>query len=267
MMPMHSVTAGEQRSPSLFAFFLLTFALAVPFWVFGAKNEHQLLPGLPVAALMFACPGSAALILVTREQGAKGARALLVRAFDYKSITPKIWYAPLLLLNPTIFVLSYAVLNVLGRPAPTPNIQILPAFALCLVFFVAALGEELGWSGYAIDPMQYRWGELRASLLLGAIWAALHFVPLSHADRSLVWISWWSLWTVAQRVIMVRIYNRTRKRILGTILLHASTNVSWQLFPIHGSFFDPSVTGLITTFAAILMIAQSKLRGGLSTQV
>ena len=164
--------AIQHRRPSPIAFVLLTFALAVPFWVLGAMSGYQLMPGLPVAALMFVCPGLAALVLVRREHGSAGVKALLGRAFDSKGGTAKIWYAPLVLLNPVIFALSYVVLRMLGVPVPDPQIQILPALTLCAMFFATALGEELGWSGYALDPLQSRWGALGASLLLGVAWAA-----------------------------------------------------------------------------------------------
>ncbi|MGO9934541.1 MAG: type II CAAX prenyl endopeptidase Rce1 family protein [Steroidobacteraceae bacterium] len=252
---------SAERDASLLAFFLLTYALAVPFWVFGALSAQQLMPGLPVAALMFVCPGLAASILVTREQGFKAVKSLLARALDYKGVAPKFWYAPLLLLNPAIFILSYFALRALGTPVPAPQILILPTLALCVVFFVSAFGEELGWSGYAVDSMQCRWGALRASLMLGGIWAMFHFVALAQAHRSVEWITWWSLWTVAQRVVMVLLYNGTRKNIFAVILAHASSNVCWQLFPIRGTFFDPRVTGLITALVAMVAIALWKRAG------
>lgn len=31
-------------------------------------------------------------------------------------------------------------------------------------------------------------------------------------------------------------------------------NLSWQLFPIHGSYYDPVVTSLITTFMTVLVV-------------
>jgi uncharacterized protein len=244
--------AGMSRRESPLAFFLLTFALAVPFWLLSGVINIQLLPGLPLAALMFVCPGLAALILVRRESGPEGAKALLKRAFDYERIKAKAWYAPILLLNPAISVLSYAVLRLIGTPVPVPQIPILTTLALCVVFLVGALGEELGWSGYAIDPMQSRLGALRASLLLGAVWAGFHFVALAQAHRSVEWIAWWTLWTVSARVIMVWLYNHTSKSVFGAALFHAASNVCWQTFPIHGSFFDPRVTGLITAVVAVL---------------
>ncbi|MGO9995416.1 MAG: CPBP family intramembrane glutamic endopeptidase [Steroidobacteraceae bacterium] len=241
------------QSGSLLTYFLCVFTLAVPFWVLGRFIEFQFLPGLPVAALTFVCPGLAALIVVRRADGPAGARALLTRAFDYKRITAKTWYAPILLLNPCIFVLSYAVQRLAGTPVPTPQLTILPTLTLCVVFFASAVGEELGWSGYAIDRMQNRCGALKASVLLGVIWVLFHLVALVQVHRSLDWIVWWSVWTISARVIIVWLYNNTGRSVFGAALFHATINVCWQAFPIHGSFFDPRVVATITAFVAIIV--------------
>lgn len=219
-------------------------------------NGHQLLPGLPMAALMFVCPGLAAAILLGRAQGASGVSALFRRAIDYKVLTPGAWYLPLLLFNPTVFAVSYIVMRMLGAPVPAPEIEVVPALGLCAVFLVTALAEELGWSGYALDPLQQTWGAQRTGLLLGAACAVFHWVALAEAHRSFGWIAWWSLWTVAQRIIMVWLYNNTRKSLFAAILVHASSNICWQLFPLRGSLFDPRITGLITTILAIVAILQ-----------
>jgi uncharacterized protein len=250
-MNMDSGTAKPNRSP--LTFFLLTFVLAIPFWVLGGVMGFQLLPGLPEAALMFVCPALAALIVVRRESGPEGAKALMKRALDYDRITAKAWYAPILLLNPAISVSSFAVLRLIGTPVPAPEVPFPAIVALSVVFFIGALGEELGWSGYAVDPLQSRLGALRASLLLGAVWAAFHFVALAQAHRSVKWIAWWSLGTVSARVIMVWLYNHTGKSVFGAVLFHAASNVCWQTFPIHGSFFDPRVNGLITAIVAAIV--------------
>jgi len=231
-------------------FFLLVFALAIPYLAIGAVTAVQILPGLPVAALMAVCPAIAALILVHREDGAGGAKALLKRAFDYKRIREKIWYAPILLLMPGVMVLSFTEMRSSGTNVPSPEIAVVPALLLCAVFFISASAEELGWSGYAIDPLQNRWGALLASILVGLVWAAFHYVALLQVHRPLVWIAWWSLWTVASRVIITWLYNNTGKSVFAAALFHATINVTWQLFPIQGSFFDPRVTGAITAFVA-----------------
>ena len=139
---------------------------------------------------------------------------LLERSFEYKRIRSKVWYAPILLLMPSVMVLSYGLMRLIGVPLPTPQFPVLEVLALLLVFFIAALGEELGWSGYVLDPMQDRWGALRAGILLGLVWAAWHIIPLLQAHRSPAWIAWWCLGTVTMRVLMVWLYNNTRQERL-----------------------------------------------------
>ena len=109
-------------------------------------------------------------------------------------------------------------------------------------------GEELGWSGYIIDPLQHRWGALSASILLGVVWAAWHVVPYMQAHRSVVWMSWYALYTVATRVVMVWIFNNTRKSVFGAAVFHAMLNLSWFLIP--DEYLDPRIAGLVITFVA-----------------
>jgi membrane protease YdiL (CAAX protease family) len=212
------------------------------------------MPGLPLAALMTVCPVTAALILVYREDGRAGMIALLRRSFDFQRIKTWAWYIPVVLLAPGVAVLSYALMRWMGVPVPAPQFDLPTATSLLLVFFVAALGEELGWSGYAIDPMQERWGALPASLMLGAAWGALHFIPLLQVGRSVAWIAWWSLGTVAMRVIMVWLYNNTGRSVFAVALFHTMSNLAWQLFPIRGSYFDPRIHGLILAAITVLVV-------------
>lgn len=241
------------RNSSPLKFFLLVFTLSIPFWLIGAMTKLQLLSGLPADALMFVCPTIAASILVHRENTTGGITGLLKRSFDYKRIDAKVWYAPILLLMPGVMLSSYGVMRITGTHVPPGKISFLPTFALSIIFFVSALGEELGWSGYAIDPMQRRWTSLQASIVLGLVWAIWHVIPLVHAQRSPEWIAWWSLGTVAARVIIVWLYNNTGKSVFAASLFHAMIDVTWQLFPIHGSFYDPRITGLITAIVAAIV--------------
>ena len=242
------------RPEAPLVFFALAFAFIVPFWVLGELTARALLPGLPVAALATACPAAAALVCVHRERGRVGVTALLRRAFDVRRVTSKWWYVPAVLLMPAVMALSFVVLRLIGTPVPPPTIKVLPMLLLTVVFFVAALGEELGWSGYATDPLQQRWGALRAALLLGLVWAVYHFVGLAQAHRSVSWIAWWSIGTVAARVIMVWLYNRMGHSVFAATLFHTMINVTWQLFPVNGSYYDPRVTGLILALVAVIVV-------------
>ena len=81
-----------KRSPR--TFFVLVFALSLPFWLAGALTSFQVLLSQPVTALMVVCPVTAAAILVSRQNGFTGVKDLLKRAFDFKRVTAKIWYVP-----------------------------------------------------------------------------------------------------------------------------------------------------------------------------
>jgi CAAX protease family protein len=247
-----STNAIASRSRAPLKFFLLVFALSVPFWLIGAALGGQILPGLPVSALGAFCPLAAASILVYRKNKTEGVKELLKRAFDYKRIKAKVWYAPIVLLMPGVMVLTYGLMRLTGAPLPIPQFPVLAAPVMFLAFFVAALGEELGWSGYVIDPMQDRWNAFRASILLGLVWATWHIVPLVQGRRSPAWIGWWCLFTVASRVLMTWLYNNTGKSVFGAVLYHDISNVSWRLFPNYGSHWDPRITGLILAFAAAI---------------
>jgi hypothetical protein len=59
---------------------------------------------------------------------------------------------------------------------------------------------------------------------------------------------------VSQRVIIVWLYNNTGKSVFATALSHAMMNLTWQLFPVNGSFYDPRITGLIVTVVAFIVI-------------
>lgn len=237
----------------LVPFFVLVLGLSIPFWILGAIVEGELLPGLPVSGLAFLIPVTAASILVYTRHRAAGVAALLGRSFDFKRITLPIWYIPIVLLIPALYALAYGFMQAVGRPVPEPHFNLVAIAALLAALFFGGLAEELGWSGYAIDPMQHRWGALRAALLLGAFWAVWHLVPLVQADRAPSWIAWWSVGTVSLRVLHVWLYNNTGRSVFGQALLHASSNLAWQLFPTAGSHYDPAFTGPLLFIAAVVV--------------
>jgi membrane protease YdiL (CAAX protease family) len=85
-----------------------------------------------------------------------------------RRVRPKIWYVPALFTMPGLSVLVYLLMRALRLPLPPdPYIPLLPALAMCVGSLIAAVGEEGGWTGYAIDRMQDRRSALGAALLLG----------------------------------------------------------------------------------------------------
>jgi membrane protease YdiL (CAAX protease family) len=249
-----TTSASVKKSP--LKFFVLVYVLALPFWLLGALagDLTKAIPiNLPISALMFVCPITAAVILTYREQKSRGVKQLLARIFDYKRTRQKIWYVPTILLMPVIMVLSYGVMRLVGMPLPEPQIPFLAIPIFFLVFFIGAIGEEVGWSGYAIDPLQDRWSALQASLILGSVWAIWHVVPYIQAHNALAWIAWQCLGTVGLRVIITWLYNNTGKSVFVAILFHDMLNVSTFLFPNYGSHYDPAITGIIIIITAAIV--------------
>ncbi len=240
----------NRAGSSALTFFTLVLGLSAPFWLLGAVTDAQLMPGLSVSALMSFCPAAAALLLVYREKGTQGVTELLRRSFDFHLITNKRWYIPILLLMPSISAIVYALMRWMDMSLPLPQIEFVPALLMLAAFFVGALGEELGWSGYALDPMQNRCGALRAGIILGIVGVIWHLVPLILLHRSPTWIAWWSLYALAARVVIVWLYNNTGKSVFATALFHATLNLSYLLFPVNGSHFDMRFGALLTAFAA-----------------
>ncbi|MGH7024929.1 MAG: CPBP family glutamic-type intramembrane protease [Caulobacteraceae bacterium] len=242
----------NQHRPA--AFYVLALVLSVPFLVLGGASRTFLLPGLPIAALMAVCPGIAATILVWRDGGWTGVTVLLSRAFDARRVRKAAWYLPILLFAPLQYALAFGVLRLSGLSLPAPNLDPAKVGPLCLLFFAGAVAEELGWTGYATEPLIERWGVVKAGLILGAGWAAFHFVALAEAHRSASWIAWWTLWTMGIRVAMVCLFNASGRSVFAIALFHMLINVGWQLFPIDGSYFDPRVSGLVCAAMATITV-------------
>jgi hypothetical protein len=56
------------------------------------------------------------------------------------------------------------------------------------------------------------------------------------------------------RVIIVWLYNSTGGSVVAAALLHAMSNLAWQLFPVNGSSYDPRINGLILTVVATALL-------------
>jgi uncharacterized protein len=252
-----SPIANVSRRRSPLKFFLLVFLLSVPFWLIGALTGVMLSADLPVSSLMIVCPVTAAAILIFREDGLAGLTVLLKRSFDFERNRAKAWFIPVVLLAPGIYALMYGAMRVMGLPLPTVQFPMLAGLSWFLAVFIGGLAEELGWSGYAIDPMQARWTALEASLLLGLVGVAWHCVPLLQAHRPPAWIAWWSLQAMAMRVLTVWIYNNTRKSVFAAALFHATANVNigpFLNFGVGGFPYDAlRIWSMLLAVAAVIV--------------
>jgi membrane protease YdiL (CAAX protease family) len=237
-------------------FFLLVILISIPFYVLGAAGGRlPIATFLPMSALMAFIPMIAALILIYRESGARGARQLLARALDYRRIKRIGWVIAALLLMPIVFLLEYGVLRIEGR-AP-PDAQFFPIaeiVAFSLMFFIGAIGEELGWQGYAYAGLKSGRSALAAALILGAIWALWHVIPFIEMGRSVGWIIWQCLGAIALRVIIVWLFENAGQSVFVAVLFHITINMPWGVLTTFGSYFDPFVLFVILAFVAVTVV-------------
>jgi membrane protease YdiL (CAAX protease family) len=235
-------------------FFVLVFGLSVPFWLLGAGSDLQLMPGLSVSALMTFCPTLAALLLVYRERRTVGMIRLLKRSFDFRRIKVKTWLLPIVLVMPGVNAVVYAFMVWSGTPLPGLQVELGVWVLMLVAFFVGALGEELGWSGYILEPLQERWSAFQASMILGVVGVAWHMVPLLLMNRRMDWIAWWVLYTLAARLLTVWLYNNTGRSAFAASLFHATLNLTYMVFPVYGSYFDMRIGSLVVSGVAAVVV-------------
>ena len=227
-------------------FFLLVFTLSIPFWLLGfvfPKVTETLPIKLPISALMTFCPLIAAAILVYKKQKMQGVKDLLKQSFDFKKITDTQWYVPIVFLMPALAFISYWYTK--GAIENETQSPILTIFLFFIAFFIGAIGEEIGWSGYIIHPLQNQFGALKASIILGSIWAIWHILPYNQAGQTPIWIFWQCLSTVFLRIIMVWLFNNTGKSVFGMVLFHTMINISPFLMPNNDAPYDPFIFCLL----------------------
>jgi len=241
------------KNKSLITFFLLTFIFAMPSYILvGLASKNIILS--PEMAFVFVplatlAPIAAALILTFKENGWVGAKKLLGRSFDYKRITKKIWYLPTLFLLPSLFILAWGVTVLMGQPLTDVLFPVVALPIVFVLFFIMALGEEVGWMGYAFEPMQEQWNAFKAALLLGLIWALSH-IPLlifNIADPVLIVAQVLSL--VAIRFLIVWLFNNTGKSVFVAILFHTIYNVTISYLPV-----NQIISSLFLLVTAIIVI-------------
>lgn len=232
-------------------FFLAVFAFSLPILLLGTLTRAHLLPGLPVSALMVLAIAAVTCIFAYHSGGFSQLRALLASAVDIRRTRPWTWHLVATFLMPAVLLIAYSVMKFAHFTLPTPRIAWGEAPFLLALFFAGAVCEEIAWTGTALEPLQKRYGALGAALIIGICWALLHVIPYVQEHPALSWVVGQCLFSVAFRVILVWLYNAMGHSVFGAALCHASYNTAWQLFPNHGSAYNPIVAAIITGLIAM----------------
>ncbi|MFR9768737.1 CPBP family intramembrane glutamic endopeptidase [Nocardia sp. SC052] len=230
-------------------------ALSIPFFVLAVVRPGGIRVGamqLPVSTVIFVLPVVVAAALTWRR-GGSDLVALLRRSVDGPAASLR-WYALAVLLFPTLAVASHLLLRWAGQVGSALPLSLAAAPAVIAMFGLAATCEELGWTGYATDPLQKRFGSTAAAVGLGLYWASWHLVGWLQAGHPKGWIAGWFAVTIAARVLIVWLHNNTGHGVTGAILSHAALNVSAAYTPDLSESITTVTTGVLTCVVAVAVV-------------
>lgn len=249
-------------------FLMLVTAMSLPFFVLGAFVDSVRVGalGLPASALMFLLPVLVAVFLVYRDEGGAAVRALLRRAFDYSAAPNPVWYLVAVGVPLVAGAAAYGLARGVGAVGGGIPIALAALPFVVIATWFAATCEELGWTGYATDPLQQRWGSAATGLVLGIYWAVWHLVPLVQVGHGFWWITGWFAGTVAARVLIVWLHNRTGHGVLAAILFHATLNVTAVVTPNYDDPIVPILGGVLLALAAATVLARRARQGNQRAQ-
>lgn len=241
---------------SALRFFLIVFGLSAPLWLLELFIDTSGLPlNIPVTDIIAAfTPLFAACILIYKEEGKRGLQNLFAQIVDFKKIKP-LWFLVTIGLPVLIFIIIYLILKIGNYQLPGQWIipwQSIPF--LLIFFFFGAIGEEVGYMGYAVDPLQRKFNAFWTSIIIGIPWAMWHYPSIIQQGHDLNWILWGTLGTVAFRVLYVWIFNNTSHSLFACILPHSLYNTGRVLFP-SDTTIDPLVEYPVIHYSVIAAIA------------
>jgi membrane protease YdiL (CAAX protease family) len=244
-------------------FFALAFGLSWSFLLADALGERGVIPfrltlsgpGLALTLLMSYGPTIAAMFVCWATDGFIGVKRLLASAVRWR-VNPG-WYALALAGPAALFFIAGRISEALGgsaQPLPAAGWSVLLAGVAGSLVRGVANGEEIGWRGYALPKLLQRHSALRASLMLGASWAAFH-VPIMFMTSSVAGGQSFDtalpffVGTLALSVLITWIYRSTGGSVLIIILLHGAFN-AWPALIGDGG----SVAFALQVLAALVIV-------------
>jgi len=249
------------RRHPLISFFVLTYVLAWILWLplVVLRDTIPATQGLVLVLLGSNVPSALAIALTAMVFGRGSLRKLLGRLLIWR-VDPR-WY--LVVLAPAALAGGMVAFNaLLDGPAISVGVPLLAA-VITLAFSIfpgSALGEEIGWRGYALPRLQAGRSALSASLILGVVWAFYH-LPLfftGQAFRSPSILVPFVISVIALSVILTWVYNSTGGSLLLVVLIHATANLPLTLLlePLGSRAMGPFLlyVGLMVVAAIVVVI-------------
>jgi membrane protease YdiL (CAAX protease family) len=140
------------------------------------------------------------------------------------------------------------------------------AFMLLLSLVFPAV-EEIGLRGYWLDELQERFGPTIAGLINGGTWAVWHapfvWFPGYYANTTFdpeLW--WWLPAIVLQTLLIVWVYNGTKRSVLAVLLFHGMMNFTGEFLGLASDIFPFLLLGNLLA-ATVLVLSWRRSHYGL----
>jgi membrane protease YdiL (CAAX protease family) len=158
-----------------------------------------------------------------------------------------VWGWPLLALvfYPALLLLSIPISKLLGTQpfvkfqfsqTGWSLISLIVIQFLYQFFFYNAIGEEVGWRGFALPRLQARTSPLGAALIIAVFWIPWHFFLWQSQGQPVFtwnfWINTNSYLIVLGSIITCWFYNHSKGSILVAGIIHAAENNTARLLII-----------------------------------
>lgn len=115
---------------------------------------------------------------------------------------------------------------------PTINLGLLIPLFLFSIIFYAAIGEEIGWRGYALKKLQQKHNPFIATLFIAIVWSIWHIGYFMLVENyTIQQIPSVVIWTIMASFFATWFFNKTNGNVLVLILFHASINFAIIFVP------------------------------------
>jgi membrane protease YdiL (CAAX protease family) len=226
--PAGALAEDTATSDDTALFFLVAISLCTISLLPPALARLGVLPGpadqyMVAAPLAVFSPTIASVVAIRARAGREGVRAHFRQLRSWPS--NPVWYALALALPGLVFLAGRAVYGLLPGDHGGPWFYFPTEAQHVAAMLIVPVGEEIGWRGFALPRMQRRYGAVKASVLLGLLWALWHvpmFLATGAARASYLSMG---LYFVAGSVMFTWFYNRTNGSLPLAILLHVGAHL------------------------------------------
>lgn len=248
----------------MIVFFLVAFGIP---WTaaIAARSAHVPFPeGTPAFMIAAAFCSVGGVLAVYVEGGRLGLRELARRCTLYRA--PFVWWLYALLLALGVHALAtviYAAFH--GRIGPVRPMALFREWWLLYMFgfgmLQGPLAEELGWRGFLLPRLLNEYSPLKASVILGIVWAAWHINVIFSPFSTIVLFT---ASAVALSILMTVLFLHTRGSLLLAIVMHGSVipgrdiaRISFPAAPLPPDWLRAVVA--IATAVAVVAVTGGKL--------